>query len=608
MTQLKNNWKIILIIITSIIYRMYNLDFQSAWLDEIHTMNEADPNTSFSNLYQNIKSGEQMPPLYFYLVYIFFKLFGYSVFAARLFSVIIGIISIFSFYKLSKLFYNNNISLILSIFLSINSYHLYFSQEARPYILFLLFSIWAIFYLFKLLRNQNLIVFILYGISSGLMVSTHFFGLFILVANSIIIFLNFYKNFITFNFKFLKKTVISYVIIVLLFLPAVDIFLSVSKIKEFWIPSPTNESFTLIFKEFFSNSEFLTTLISVLILFGLIKLFSKDNLTFFQFDKDNHIGYLWIWTFIVVFIPLARSYTSVSIIITRYFLVLLPIILLFVGYGLKHIKNDFICKTIVFAFLVFSLFETIFVDKYFNSVSKAQFREAAGTIIKNNKQSDIVISSLDWYYKYFFKNQNNSINIKNSTLDQYVERMIADSALVKPFWIVEGHNVEFNPNEKTTAFLNKKFSLENNFDGFQAWCKYFVPNELANSKISITESKKSSNVLINDVVFSIENFKFINNSLDVSGWVFIKNSNSENSKIKLVLTKDDIGLVISTNKILRNDVNDAYSNSDLYIHSGFNLKKDFSEIEKGEYQVYLQIFNDLENKKILLPIDKKISF
>jgi len=608
MNLIKKNWKIILIIVISILYRIYNLDFQSAWLDEIHTMNESNPNTTLGNLYQNIKSGEQMPPLYFYLVYVFFKLLGYSVFIARLLSVIIGVLSIFSFYKLSKLFLNNKISLIITLFLSINSYHLYFSQEARPYILFFFFSIWSIFYLFKLLKNQNLINFILYGICSGLMITTHFFGLFILVANSIIIFIHYNNYFMEFNVSFLKKIVTSYVLIVLLFLPSVDIFISVSKIKEFWIPSPTNESFTLIFKEFFSNSEFLVAIISVLILFGVFNLFSRINLTSYQTEKDKLIGYLWVWIFVVIFIPLLRSYISVSIIITRYFFILIPAILLLVGYGLKQIKNDFIYKSIVVTVLFFSVFETVFVDKYFNSVSKAQFREAAETIMRNNKQSDIVISSLDWYYKYFFSNQKNNIDLKNSTLDQYVEIMMVDSTLIRPFWIIEGHNIEFSPSEKTTAFLNKKFSLENNFDGFQAWCKYYVPNELATSKISITQSKKNSNISLNEVVFSIENFNINNNSLDISGWVFIKDIDSENTKIKLVLSKEDTGLVISTNKVLRSDVNDAYSNSHSYIHSGFNLKRDFTDIERGEYQVYLQIFNELENKKMLLSIDKKISF
>ena len=73
--KLKNNYWLLAILVLGSMLRFYHIDFQSIWLDEIHTMNEANPNIPFMDLYDVIMSGEQMPPLYFYSLYFIFKVF-----------------------------------------------------------------------------------------------------------------------------------------------------------------------------------------------------------------------------------------------------------------------------------------------------------------------------------------------------------------------------------------------------------------------------------------------------------------------------------------------------------------------------------------------------
>ena len=144
--KLKNNYWLLAILVLGSMLRFYHIDFQSIWLDEIHTMNEANPNIPFMDLYDVIMSGEQMPPFYFYSLYFIFKVFGYTTFVARLYSAILGIISLYAIYLLGKELLNKRIGLIAAFILAVNYFHLYYSQDARPYILLLLFSILS-FYL-----------------------------------------------------------------------------------------------------------------------------------------------------------------------------------------------------------------------------------------------------------------------------------------------------------------------------------------------------------------------------------------------------------------------------------------------------------------------------
>jgi uncharacterized membrane protein len=92
----KENYLLVLIILAGAFLRLYKLDFQSIWLDEIHTLNDANPAHSLNEVYDSLASADLHPPLYFYMVHFLFLLFGYTAFVARLFSAVIGIYSLFA--------------------------------------------------------------------------------------------------------------------------------------------------------------------------------------------------------------------------------------------------------------------------------------------------------------------------------------------------------------------------------------------------------------------------------------------------------------------------------------------------------------------------------
>ena len=88
-----------------------------------------------------------------------FKLLGISEFAARLPSTIIGILSIIATYVLIKEIYSQRIALLSVFFLSISPWQLYWSTNARMYILlqllYLIF-LYAGYRLLKELKNKDL--------------------------------------------------------------------------------------------------------------------------------------------------------------------------------------------------------------------------------------------------------------------------------------------------------------------------------------------------------------------------------------------------------------------------------------------------------------------
>src|SRR6187551_1423129 len=80
------------IILLAILLRLYHLDYQSLWLDELYSVLPTDPSFSLKTVVE-LSVGDQ-PPLFFIYIHYFFKIFGYNEIVGRMGCLIIGILSI----------------------------------------------------------------------------------------------------------------------------------------------------------------------------------------------------------------------------------------------------------------------------------------------------------------------------------------------------------------------------------------------------------------------------------------------------------------------------------------------------------------------------------
>jgi len=134
---------IYLILLLGLILRLVNLN-QSFWLDEAAQVIES----SRPLIEQFDLSSDFHPPL-FHLLLHFWLYLGKSEVGIRLFSVGLGLLSVFILYKLVRFNLSEKIALVSALLLTINPYHIWYSQEARPYILFLVTTLLATYFLNK---------------------------------------------------------------------------------------------------------------------------------------------------------------------------------------------------------------------------------------------------------------------------------------------------------------------------------------------------------------------------------------------------------------------------------------------------------------------------
>ena len=94
---------IFLLLALGVTFRLYNINFDNLWVDEILSFWIANPDFDFKESYLNHKTIEQTPYLFNLIIKFFFTIFGYDINLARIIPCIFSIFGILSVTYLSKL-------------------------------------------------------------------------------------------------------------------------------------------------------------------------------------------------------------------------------------------------------------------------------------------------------------------------------------------------------------------------------------------------------------------------------------------------------------------------------------------------------------------------
>lgn len=601
---------LILILVLGSFFRFYKMDYQSVWLDEIHTLNEANPNLSLSGMIKLMVITEPHPPLYFILIKVAFSLFGYTTFILRFVSVLIGIAGIIALYKLGKELINKEVGLISALILSVNHFHLYHSQDGRMYGLLFLTTVISTIFLVKFIKKPTIKSAFLHGLCALFMISTHFFALFMLFGHYVVLLYFTIKPYDTISKKFIKLSFISGFTTLLLYFPVLKLLIASAERTSIWITLPKADAFTQIFKELFGFSELVLYIVVAVIVFLFMKIFntkSEKELCINPESEKTLFSFFILITSILftLLIPLILSYVMLPMIVSRYFINILPALILLIATGIFHINNRLIKIFVISAFVSFSIVDIVIVKKYYSSQFKTQFREVSGFIRENNDSNDTLFTSLAWYFPFFLNNDVTKTNIVDKTLEVHVVDMMQDATKIKAFWYADAHGRPMVLSENSQKFINNNFHVSESFDGFDAWAKHYILIKDAKKSIDISKFRPLKTYNGAPFAFSVETVETINNKVTIKGWAYFNDQDATESVIDIVLVKQDQVKNILTEKVNRPDVTSYFkSNYDLS-YSGFSSTIDLSELDSGSYSIAVYLENN-STRKIGLNISDKM--
>lgn len=601
---IKQNKILISIILIGAAFRFYKIDYQSVWLDEIHTLNEANPELSLSEMYTSLMGSDPHPPLYFILVQLFFKLFGYSTLVLRIFSALLGIAGLYAIYSLGKELMNKKVGLIATALLAVNYFHIYYSQEARMYSMLFFTTTLAFLFLIRFIKKPTLKSALFHGLFAALMIYTHFFALFALFAQYIILLIFIVKPFNTDRKKMFLYSFFSGILTLLLYLPALKLFIVTTKRTSIWIPMPTVDVYTQIFKEFFGQSEIVLFFVLTLLVLFFMKLYNRESKAKLEINPTEEkqvfsFVFLFTWIIITLLIPLISSYVKLPMLISRYFINILPAVIILVAMGIYYIKNNVVQLAVLSIFIVFSFTDIVVVKKYYKTISKSQFREISQFIIDNNTKKQPVVSNLGWYFPYFLNNKQIQTTIITQTLDAHIDEMIQDPAKIKSFWYADAHNSPFKITEENQKFLDEKFEVAENTVLFDAWTRHYIVIGSEDASEVKWNAKDFSATKGDKITFGVDKQVLESGSVSAFGWAILENQDATSSQINIVLLSEDNTRIVKLKNqgTSRTDVTTSFGGKYNLDNSGFDAKISTENLPKGKYQLGIRIIDKSTKKE-----------
>ncbi len=179
-------WPLAALIVFAAALRLATLTEQSFWYDEAFTPVHVFHSGLSATLHSVVHS-ENTPPLWYLLAWVDVRLFGDGALALRLPSALAGIATVPVVWAIGSELAGRRTALIAAALVAVNPLFVWYSQEARAYGLFVLFSALALLCFVRLLHDPTRNRALAFALSGALALLTHYFAVFLLLPMALLL-------------------------------------------------------------------------------------------------------------------------------------------------------------------------------------------------------------------------------------------------------------------------------------------------------------------------------------------------------------------------------------------------------------------------------------
>ena len=174
---------LIAVVAVAVVIRILTIDNQSIWTDEALTAYEAGlPLGRMVHVMLNV---ETTPPLYFLAVWAWAHVFGDGAVALRSFSTIAGIVLVPLAYQCGRELVSRWVGVLAAAFVAVNPFLIWYSQEARSYMLLTVLSAASFLWFLRARRELNRRHVVWWTVWSALALMTHYFAGFLVAVEAL---------------------------------------------------------------------------------------------------------------------------------------------------------------------------------------------------------------------------------------------------------------------------------------------------------------------------------------------------------------------------------------------------------------------------------------
>jgi mannosyltransferase len=176
-------WILAVLVAIGAILRFGTISSQSYWLDEATTVHEM--HLGFGALLHQVHVNETTPPLYFVLAWLWAKVFGTSEAGLRSLSALLGTAAIPIAYLCGRELVSRVAGLVAAGLAALSPFMIWYSQEARSYMLFAVLCGLSFLFFARALRDPSHRNAVWWAVTSAAAILTHFFAGFLIAPEGI---------------------------------------------------------------------------------------------------------------------------------------------------------------------------------------------------------------------------------------------------------------------------------------------------------------------------------------------------------------------------------------------------------------------------------------
>ena len=435
--------------------RFYNLGYNSLWLDEAVTYETSIK--SFGEIWTIISSGDFNPPLFYWMEHVILY-FGNNELILRIIPAVLGVLSIPLLYLIGRELLDRNVGILAAALLTCSSFHIYYSQEARAYSSMLLFASLAILFFLIALKENNIRIWVLFGLFSAISFWLHFYVIVLiasLILYTLIVQLPMYRE----NVRRLAPVLTGVITFIILCFPLIIVTIQRFASRTESAPTFGAQGFAIIFETFRQMSTFgdfgFFILMSFFII-GLVQLFLIEK------KKSLMLLTVLFFTFIISYV---LSYKMPMM--PRHLIFLLIIFILGIAISYKFFYTIFRHKSVVYILMAILIIINIpILVNYYSGFSKEDWRGFSEKMQNTTRTGDIVVlvpSYMSIPLNYYYSNiTDNTFEYGASTV-QDLNNISAKRENRTIFFVVTNDIIAVNPKGDEIMWLkeNTNFSEQN---------------------------------------------------------------------------------------------------------------------------------------------------
>ena len=430
---MKKYWVLITILVVGTLLRFYhNLDI-SLWHDE--AFSALMIRYSWPEMFRRLAL-DVHPPMYYIFLKVWHGIFGDKLLSLRGFSIFFGVLTVWATWLLVKYSFKNEKTALWAAFLvAISTFQLQYVTEARMYTMGAFFSVLGAYFLVRALREQKefyddaklnmpnlpqdiklkksyLWHYLWFAVCAGIMDFTHYYLLFTMSAlclYALIYHIYHYRS----NYKRYRALLLSYIVIVIFFLPWFKQFLIQYKSVQasYWIPpmdiwSIPGTLWTMLLGIGHDNTNSFTLKMMVVVVLFVI-------FFFWQFLRKTQYFEKWLvllatiapFCGAILFVLLARlKGSSSSVYEERYFLFSSTFFIIAFAVWISEIRIKWLSFLLFTLYCVFSFYAFFNYWNGLNIATKPGMNGAAKFLGSSVAAGDHVFvgSSYEFFnYKYY---------------------------------------------------------------------------------------------------------------------------------------------------------------------------------------------------------------